>query len=145
MALAVDQHPVRALGPRGPDPAFCITVRPRRLRWSLHHPDALAGGDLIERGRELGVAVPDEEPELADPVGESHDQIADLLGGPGDVRVRRHPGDVHAPGRYLHHEQHMQPFEEDRVHGDEITRQQALAWARRNLRQEVSSPRGAGR
>src|SRR5690242_7173216 len=80
MGLVVDQHPVRALSPYGPHPAFGITVRRRRLRRSLHDPDALAGKDLIEGGRELGVAVPDEEPELADPVSEGHDQIAGLLG-----------------------------------------------------------------
>jgi hypothetical protein len=33
---------------------------------------------------------------------------------------------VHTPGRHLHDEQHIQAPEQDRVHGEEITRQQAL-------------------
>jgi hypothetical protein len=36
------------------------------------------------------------------------------------------PEDVHAPACYLHHEQHVQTPEEDRVHGEEVARQQAL-------------------
>jgi hypothetical protein len=60
-------EPVRSL------PAFRVTVRPRRLRRSLHHPYALAGEDIIEHAGELGVAVLDEEPEGADPAGEVPD------------------------------------------------------------------------
>src|SRR5580693_2784325 len=76
MALAVDQHPVSAPGPCRPYPAFRITVRPGRQRRGLDDPYALAGEDLVERAGELGVAVPDKEPELADPGGEVHGQVA---------------------------------------------------------------------
>ena len=62
MGFVVDEHPVGALGPDGPYPAFGITVRPGRLRRGLHDLHALAGQDIIERGRELGVTVADEEP-----------------------------------------------------------------------------------
>lgn len=58
--------------------------RPQR---SLHAPYALAGEDVIERGGELGVAVPDEEPELADPAEEVLDQVADLLSSPYSVWI----------------------------------------------------------
>ena len=63
MGFAVDQHPVRALSPYRPYPAFGITVRPGRPRRNPHDPHALAGEDSIEHAGELGVAVPDEEPE----------------------------------------------------------------------------------
>jgi hypothetical protein len=62
MRLTVDQHPVSALGPDGPHPAFGITIRPGRQRRRLHDSHADAGEDLIEHGSELGVTVPDEEP-----------------------------------------------------------------------------------
>src|SRR5438067_164922 len=65
VGLVIDEHPVGALGPYGPYPAFGITVRPGRPRRGLHDPDALAREDGIERAGELGVAVADEEPELA--------------------------------------------------------------------------------
>src|SRR5712692_11572816 len=87
VSFAVDQHPVGALRPYGPYPAFGVTVRPGRLLRGLHDPYALAREDLIERGGELCVAVPDEEPERADPIGKTHDQFAGLLGRPGAVRI----------------------------------------------------------
>jgi len=36
-----------------------------------------------------------------------------------------HREDVHPPDLYLHDEQHIRVFEEDRVHGEELARQQA--------------------
>ena len=92
MSLAVDQHPVGAFGPGGRYPAFRITVRPGRPRRSRHEPYALAGEDIIERTGELGVAVPDEEPEGADPISDVHDQGAGLLSSPYAMGVPGHPG-----------------------------------------------------
>jgi hypothetical protein len=66
--LTIDQHPVRALGPHGPHPAFGITIRPRCPWRRVHHSYARAREDLVEYGGELGVAVADKEPERADPV-----------------------------------------------------------------------------
>ena len=71
-----------------------ITVRPRCPRRSLHDPHALTGQDIIERARELSVAIPDEEPELADPAGEVHDQVAACRGSPPSDCVPGHPEDV---------------------------------------------------
>ena len=59
--------------------ALALAILPR-ARWRLHNLHALAGQDIIERGRELSVAVPDEEPEHPGTPGEIHDQIAGLLG-----------------------------------------------------------------
>ena len=83
------------------------------------------------------VAVPDEEPEGDSPAGEVHDQVAGLLGSPGAVRVPGHPEDVHSPGRYLHDEQHVKALKEDRVHGEEVAREQALG-----LRAQEGAPGG---
>src|SRR5437868_1104446 len=49
MGFIVDEHPVCALSPYGPYPAFGITVRPGRLRRRLHHPNALVDQNIIER------------------------------------------------------------------------------------------------
>ena len=49
-----------------------------------------------------------------------------MLGAPGAIRVPGHPEDMNPPGGYLHDEQHIPPLEEDRVHGEEVARQQAL-------------------
>src|SRR5690349_24195080 len=91
--LTVDQYPVRALGPHCPHPAFGIAIRPGRPRRRLHDPHASTGEDGVERGGELGIAVPDEEPERADPVADVHEQIPRLLRGPRPVRVPGYPED----------------------------------------------------
>ena len=57
MTFTIDQHPVRALNPYRPYPAFGILVRPGRLRSNLHDPDALTSEDIIEHAAELGVAI----------------------------------------------------------------------------------------
>jgi hypothetical protein len=59
-----DQHPVGDLGTGCSHQALGISIRSERPRRGLHHSYALAGQDIVERGRELRVAVPDEEPEL---------------------------------------------------------------------------------
>src|SRR6185437_1720379 len=96
--LAVDQHPVSALGSRGAYPSPGVAVRPRGPRRGLHYRHALAGEDRVEDAGELGVAVPDQEAEAAGPVAEVHDQVADLLGGPRASRVGGHAQDVHPSG-----------------------------------------------
>ena len=63
--FAVDEHPVGALGSCGAYPPLGIAVRARGPRRGLDHLHALGGGDLVEGGGELGVAVPDEEAEGA--------------------------------------------------------------------------------
>ena len=70
MSLVVDEHPIRALGPCCPYPAFGIAVRTRRPRRRFHYLYAFVSEDGIEGGGELGVPVADEEPERGEPVGE---------------------------------------------------------------------------
>jgi len=66
---------------------------PAQYQRSKGHDDRLV---MIGRPPLPGLVrpVPDKEPERADPVGEAHDQVAGLLGGPGAVRVPGHPEDV---------------------------------------------------
>jgi hypothetical protein len=123
VGFVVDQHPVGALRPYGPHPAFGITVRPGCPRRNLHHCHALASEDLVERGGELGVTVADEKPEGAYPAGEVHEQVAGLLGCPCPVWVPGYPEDAHPPCGHLHDEQDIQPLEENCIHGEEVAGQ----------------------
>ena len=144
MPFAVDEHPVGALGSCGAYPSLGITVRARGARRHLDHRHALASEDRVEDAGELGIAVPDQETEGADPVTEVHEQVAGLLGSPRAVRVSGHAEDVHVPGAHLHDEQHIKAPEEDRVDMKEIAGQQAISCVRRNARQEVSVFLGTG-
>src|SRR5215475_3165815 len=85
--LAVDQHPVGALGSCAAYPSLGVAVRAWRPWRSLHYLHTLTSEDPVEGAGEFGVAVPDEEAERADPVAEVHEQVAGLLGGPGAIRA----------------------------------------------------------
>src|SRR5215469_5265956 len=103
------------------------------------------GKDLIEHAGELGVAVPDEEPEGVDPIGEVHDQAAGLLGGPGSVRVGGYPRMF---TRRVAISMTNSTYRRLRKTVSTVKKSHASrpsAWTRKNLRQEVSRPRGAGR
>ena len=120
VAFVVDQHPVRALGADTADEPLGITVRPRRSGWGLDDLDVLGREHGVERAAELGVSVPEQEPAAADPITEPRDEVAGLLDGP----LRRGMGgdaeEVHPPGRDLHHAQHIQPPQDDRVQMEEV-------------------------
>jgi hypothetical protein len=51
-------------------------------------------------------------------------QVVGLLGGPRPGRVRGDPQDVHPPAGDLHHEQHIQPAQGDRLDAEEVGGQQ---------------------
>jgi hypothetical protein len=89
MALAEDQHPVGDLRPCGEHEPFRISVRARAAGRDLHRLDTSPGQDRVNRRGELPGPVPDQEPEAGGTVPEVHQQVADLLEGPGTVRVSR--------------------------------------------------------
>jgi hypothetical protein len=96
----------------------------RGLRgWSLDDSHAIASEHVVERRRELAVAIAYQEPELGGVFAEVHEQIACLLRGPYPRGVRGDAQDMHAPGLDLHHEQDVQPPEEHGVYMQEIARQ----------------------
>jgi hypothetical protein len=76
--------------------------RPWRDLDDLH---VFADEDRVEGASELGVAVPDQEPEGPAPFTEVHQHIPGLLGRPGASGVGGYAQDVHMPGGDLHHEQ----------------------------------------
>jgi hypothetical protein len=62
MTLADDEHPVGAFAAYGAHPAFGERIRPRRLRRSLDHVDAVGGEHGVEGRGEFRVAVAEQEP-----------------------------------------------------------------------------------
>ena len=126
MPFTVDQHPVGALGSCGAYPSLGITVRARGPRRDPDRPHAHGVEDGVEDTGELGVTVPDQDPEGADPVTEIHEQVAGLLGSPRAIRRGGHTQDVHPPGPHLHDEQHIEASEDDRAGMEEIAGQQAI-------------------
>jgi hypothetical protein len=82
--------------------------------------------DLVERCAVLAVPVADQEPEPAGTLAEVHGKVAGLLDDPGVVRVGGDPEQVDSAGGHLHHDQHVDPLEPDRVDVEEIDREQAV-------------------
>jgi hypothetical protein len=62
----------------------------------------------------------DQEAERLDPLPHVVHQVAGLLCGPRPGWVRGDTEDVHPPGGDLHHEQHVQPAQGDRVEIEEV-------------------------
>src|SRR6266536_3369552 len=133
-----------ALSPDTSDEAFRITVRARRPGWSPDNHDVLGGEHGVERSGELRVSVADQESKAGDLIAEVHDQVAGPLGGPLGGRMGRDAQDVHPAAGDLHDEQHVQPAQGDRVKVEKSVASSPEACARRNVRQLVSTSRGAG-
>ncbi len=91
VAFAGDEHPVGALTEYGPDEPFGNGVHLRRLRRGCERGDAGRAEYCVERGGELGVAVPDKVAEAV--LGGFHvgGEVPGQLSSPGGGRV---PGDA---------------------------------------------------
>src|SRR5919107_4435906 len=134
--LAEDQDAVGEVGSGGPDEAFGEAVRPQPARRDLHRVDASAGQDGIEGGGELAGAVADEEPESGGAVGEVHQQVAGLLGGPRSGRMTGCPEYMDVAVADFQGEEDVDPFQGDRaVDVEEVHGQRA-----RGLRAQAPPP-----
>jgi hypothetical protein len=118
-----DEHPVQAFGAGGADPTFGVGIRAGRPRRRLQHPNADAGEDRVERGAELGVPVPDEEPEPVRGLAEIQEQVPRGLGNPVTGGMDGNTEEVDAPAVDLDHEQHVQPGQSDGLDAEEVAGQ----------------------
>ena len=73
---------VEALSADGPDPAFGDGVGVRRPNRRAGDLDTGRAPDIIERSGELGVPVPDQEPERDGTDTQVEEEVAGLLGHP---------------------------------------------------------------
>jgi hypothetical protein len=80
MPAAVDQNPVQAFGPDRAYPPLGECVGSRSPDRGLDDVYAFGAEDLIEGAGELGVPVPDHEPDYLEPLPHRH--VASLLGHP---------------------------------------------------------------
>ncbi|WP_413106184.1 hypothetical protein [Streptomyces sp. Inha503] len=107
-------------------PSFGERVGPRALRRSRYDGCAVAREDGVERGGELAVPVPDEEPEAPSPLLEIHAQVAGELGDPSTGRVGCDTQDMDAPGSDLHDEEDIETSEEDGLYVHEVSGEQRV-------------------
>lgn len=120
MVPGEDQQSVGAFAADAADPPFGICICSWSLRWCPQHGDAGRCKDGVEGVGDLGVPVADEEAKPLGALVQVHEQVPGLLRHP---HTRRVPGDaqhVDPSAGDLHHEEHIQPLQQDRIHGEEI-------------------------
>ena len=118
-----DQHPIEALPADRADeaPGKCIGTRcPDR---DTDGSDALGVEYLVEAGRELCVAIPDQEPDRTRSVGQVHGEVPRLLDHPRSGWVSGDSGHVHPSGVEFDEEQDVEPPQKHGVHGEEVAGQ----------------------
>src|SRR5215472_4801518 len=121
---AEDQEVVQALAPRCADKSLGHGVRPRRSEGQTHDFDTLAAEDLVESGRELGIAIAEQEllgSKLA--LLQLPGQVARLLDHPSLVGAVGAAGEVNSTAADLDEEENVEPGQPDRVHQEEVTGQ----------------------
>ena len=121
MPTTVDQDVVEALSAQGPDEPLRECVRPRCADRRSDDADALGAEHLVERTRELSVAVAKEEPNTGIPLVDG--EVPRLLADPRRVGVRRRAHHVHPPGLKLDEEQDVERLQPDRLDGEEVGRE----------------------
>ena len=87
----------------------------------LNDADVERGEHGVEGCGELGVTVPDEEPEAAAGVLEVHEQVTGMLGQPGSGGVGGDAEDVDAAGGLLNNKEDIQPAQRDGVQMEQVT------------------------
>jgi len=126
------------------DEAFGNRVGPRRLHRCLDDADVGGGEDRVERGGELGVAVPNEELDAAAGVVEVHKQVAGQLGQPGAGGMRGDAEDVHPAGGVLDGEERVQPVQGDGVEVEQVAGQDGVRLGPQELGPRRSGSAGEG-
>jgi hypothetical protein len=77
---------------------------------------------VSKTGGELGVAIVEQEPKPGRALVEVHQQVTRLLSNPGAGWMGRHPDHMDLTGGDLDEKQHIDPLEQDGVHGEGVTR-----------------------
>ena len=121
-----DEEVVEGLGADRQNPSLRIGVRVRCLDGRPDHLCPFGLEDGVERARELGVTVSDQEPGRRNHRVCSHRQLAGPLHHPRGARVIRHPGEMDPTGADLDKEQHVEGPKADGLDGEEVRRHDAV-------------------
>ena len=140
VAQVPDQGPVQQLMPAAANPPLRDRIHSRCLNGGADDP---APGRLeygIERLREAGVPVMQDELRSRPGISQVHEQVPGLLDDPGLDRVLRGAQDPDAPAAVLDHckDVHLRAIEQ--VSGEEVQRQDRLRLGPQELRPARAAP-----
>jgi hypothetical protein len=125
MLGAHNQQPVQALGPDGPNKAFCDPVRLWDLNRRLYDSGALGLEHSIETVRKLAIVVANQKTNRVRSVAERPRYARRLLRDPLGVGMGRASGQVDAASGDFDEEQHVQSLKPDGIDSKEINRDHA--------------------
>lgn len=114
------------------------------LESCLEHLDPGSREHGVEGAGELGVAVPDEEPEAFAGVVEVHREVAGLLGQPGAGRVSGDGEDVNPASGVLDDEERVEPGQVDCVEVEQVAGQDPAGLGPQELGPGGPARRGEG-
>ncbi len=126
VSLVDHQYAVEEFAANVADEAFGDGIGPWRTHRGLDDADVDGGECGVKGGRELGVAVPDEEPEPSVGVVEVHEQVAGLLDKPGAGGVGGDAEQVDPAGGVLDDEERVQAPETDGVEVEQVAGEDRL-------------------
>ena len=117
------------------------TARPRRSLVARERCtddlDPLASKHLVKSVGELLVPIANQETDLFCAIREGPRQLPSLLRHPRRVGSWCASGQMHPPAAQLDEEQHVEPLQPDRLHGEESTAKMLCRCARTNSRQVI--------
>src|ERR1019366_3438361 len=117
--------------------AVGVSVGIRGPKRCAQHSSTAPGEDGVEARDVLGVPVAEKEFHLDALIVDVSRHVSRLLGDPGRVRMCRDPGDPDSSATELNEEEYVEPFEHDRVYGEEVGSDDA-----RRLDPQERPPRG---
>src|SRR5437763_126950 len=138
MTCAHDHQPVQTFGPDGSNEAFRGPIRLRHLNRRAEDSDALRLKYRVEAAGEFGIVIADQKSNRLRTLRQRPRDLPGLLRDPLPIWMGRAAGQIHAAGRKLDEEQHVQPLEPDRVDAEEIHSNHTV-----RLRTEELTPRWA--
>ncbi len=141
MTMAEDEDPVEAFSPNRPHPTFGEGIGSRRSDRRFDDSDTLGAEYLVEGGGELGVAIPNQEPDGSTEAREVAHQVACHLSDEGSSRMVGDSQDVDPSRRQFDDEKNVQLFERHGVNGEEVRGEHAVCLRAEELRPGRSAPR----
>ena len=126
LLLVQDQQPVQTFRTSRAREPLRDAVRLRGTKRCANDLHTIAAKHLINTVGELLVPVPYQEAEPLRAFRQSPHQLPGLLCHPGRARIWRAPGDMNAAAAQFDEEEHVEPLQPDRLHGEEIDGEQTL-------------------
>ena len=127
MLVVEDQEPIQTLRANSPHEPFRDPVGlrgPKRRANDLH---SIALEDPVKTLGELLIPIANQEAERFLALRQRPRQLPGLLRHPWPARSGCAPREMHATSAELDEEEHVEPLQPDRLHGEEIDGEQALA------------------